>query len=61
MAGTWFENSFRRSLFFSGLPFSDLNPTLARYQNPREADAMTKIQADLDETKIILVGIGWEK
>ena len=24
-------------------------------QNPREADAMTKIQTDLDETKIILV------
>ena len=25
------------------------------FQNPREADAMTKINADLDETKIILV------
>lgn len=25
------------------------------FQNPREADAMTKIQSDLDETKIILV------
>lgn len=24
-------------------------------QNPREADAMTKVQAELDETKIILV------
>ena len=24
-------------------------------QNPKEADAMTKIQTDLDETKIILV------
>ena len=24
-------------------------------QNPREADAMTKIQNDLDETKIVLV------
>lgn len=25
-------------------------------QNPKEADAMTKLQTDLDETKIILVG-----
>lgn len=24
-------------------------------QNPREADAMTKVQAELDETKIVLV------
>ncbi|KAH3705444.1 synaptobrevin homolog YKT6-like [Dreissena polymorpha] len=27
---------------------------LTKYQNPKEADAMTKINADLDETKIIL-------
>ena len=24
-------------------------------QNPRQADAMTKVQAELDETKIVLV------
>lgn len=35
--------------------FPQLNTYLAKYQNPREADAMTKIQDDLDETKIILV------
>lgn len=35
--------------------FPQLNGYLAKYQNPREADAMTKIQEDLDETKIILV------
>lgn len=35
--------------------FPQLNMHLAKYQNPREADAMTKIQEDLDETKIILV------
>jgi synaptobrevin family protein YKT6 len=35
--------------------FPQLNSYLAKYQNPREADAMTKIQEDLDETKIILV------
>ncbi|XP_022901820.2 synaptobrevin homolog YKT6 [Onthophagus taurus] len=34
--------------------FPELNVSLAKYQNPREADAITKIQEDLDETKIIL-------
>ncbi|XP_063241644.1 synaptobrevin homolog YKT6 [Bacillus rossius redtenbacheri] len=34
--------------------FPQLNAYLAKYQNPREADAMTKIQEELDETKIIL-------
>jgi synaptobrevin homolog YKT6 len=29
---------------------------LQKYQNPREADAMMKLQNDLDETKIILHG-----
>jgi len=28
---------------------------LARYQDPKQADALTKIQAELDETKIIMV------
>lgn len=37
--------------------FPQINLLLAKYQNPREADAMTKIQEDLDETKIILVSI----
>ncbi|KXJ28686.1 synaptobrevin homolog YKT6 [Exaiptasia diaphana] len=27
---------------------------LQKYQNPREADAMTKVQAELDETKVVL-------
>lgn len=35
--------------------FNELNAMLAKYQNPKEADAMTKIQQDLDDTKIILV------
>lgn len=34
--------------------FNQLNVYLNKYQNPREADAMTKMQEDLDETKIIL-------
>lgn len=35
--------------------FNELNVMLSKYQNPKEADAMTKIQQDLDDTKIILV------
>lgn len=35
--------------------FPQLNVYLSKYQNPAEADAMTKMQVDLDETKIILV------
>ncbi|XP_033332638.2 YKT6 v-SNARE homolog [Megalopta genalis] len=34
--------------------FSQLNLYLAKYQNPNEADAFTKMQNDLDDTKIIL-------
>lgn len=35
--------------------YSGLEASLAKYQNPREADALTKVQEELDETKIILV------
>lgn len=35
--------------------FPQINTYLAKYQNPKEADPMTKIQEELDETKIILV------
>lgn len=38
----------------NSLQFDELPGYLQKYQNPREADAMTKIQSDLDETKIIL-------
>lgn len=34
--------------------FTLLPAFLSKYQDPREADALTKIQGDLDETKIIL-------
>lgn len=43
----------------ANVSFPQLNVYLAKYQNPREADAMTKIQEDLDETKIILVSSNW--
>uniref|UniRef100_A0A8C6SEE4 YKT6 v-SNARE homolog (S. cerevisiae) n=1 Tax=Neogobius melanostomus TaxID=47308 RepID=A0A8C6SEE4_9GOBI len=34
--------------------YKALDIHLAKYQKPQEADAMTKVQAELDETKIIL-------
>ncbi|XP_038212611.1 synaptobrevin homolog YKT6 [Zerene cesonia] len=36
------------------IDFPVLPQYLVKFQNPREADALTKIQNDLDETKIIL-------
>lgn len=45
------------SLQEKDVAFPQLNQYLAKYQNPREADALTKIQEDLDETKIILVSM----
>lgn len=39
------------------IDFSQINVYLAKYQNPHEADALTKMQNDLDETTIILVSI----
>lgn len=39
----------------STVDFNQVNVYLSKYQNPREADAMTRMQEDLDETKIILV------
>ncbi|XP_073976562.1 YKT6 v-SNARE homolog [Rhodnius prolixus] len=38
----------------ASIDFPALPLYLAKYQNPREADAMTRIQDELDETKIIL-------
>ena len=32
-----------------------LNINVIRFQNPRDADPMTKVQSELDETKVILV------
>ncbi|XP_010222514.1 PREDICTED: synaptobrevin homolog YKT6 [Tinamus guttatus] len=34
--------------------YAALDGYLSTYQNPREADPMTRVQAELDETKIIL-------
>ncbi|KAG7153321.1 synaptobrevin homolog YKT6-like [Homarus americanus] len=38
----------------SAIPYTELPATLARWQNPREADSLTKVQEEVEETKIIL-------
>ncbi len=38
----------------SSANFNVLESYLTKYQNPKQADAMTKMQTDIDETKIIL-------
>lgn len=38
----------------SDMPFPALGDMIVKYQNPREADAIMKIQSDLDETKVVL-------
>ncbi|EGD72484.1 hypothetical protein PTSG_00510 [Salpingoeca rosetta] len=42
---------FQRS---SDTPFPELKDTLARYQDPEQADNIMKVQKELDETKVIL-------
>ncbi|XP_009991179.1 PREDICTED: synaptobrevin homolog YKT6, partial [Tauraco erythrolophus] len=36
------------------ISYGALDGYLSKYQNPRDADPMTRVQAELDETKIIL-------
>ena len=42
-------------ILFSTIQFGELADYLQKYQDPKQADSMTKIQSELDETKIILV------
>lgn len=39
----------------SSIQFPQLQTYLEKFQDPRQADAIMKVQAELDETKIILV------
>ncbi|KIP05733.1 hypothetical protein PHLGIDRAFT_91748 [Phlebiopsis gigantea 11061_1 CR5-6] len=36
------------------IAFGELNTYLAKYQDPRQADAIMRVQQELDETKIVL-------
>ncbi|KAH8096847.1 snare protein YKT6 [Cristinia sonorae] len=37
-----------------GITFSEIEIYLQKYQDPRQADAIMRVQAELDETKIVL-------
>lgn len=39
----------------STINFPEVNTYLQKYQDPRQADAIMKVQQELDETKIVLV------
>ncbi|KAG9038787.1 palmitoyltransferase [Tulasnella sp. JGI-2019a] len=41
----------------STISFPAINSYLSKYQDPKQADNIMKVQAELDETKIILVGL----
>lgn len=49
MSNDQWPNGTEQSINFTQLP-----AYVSRYQDPREADPLTKMQEDLDETKIIL-------
>lgn len=51
---TKYPQSMWETLSEPTVDFAQVNMYLAKYQNPYEADALTKMQNDLDETKIIL-------
>ena len=37
--------------------YDQLPALLLKWQNPRDADAITRVQGEVDDTKIILVGV----
>ena len=39
----------------SAISFPEINSYLQKYQDPRQADAIMRVQQELDETKIVLV------
>lgn len=41
----------------AAISFPEINTYLQKYQDPRQADAIMKVQQELDETKIILVSL----
>jgi hypothetical protein len=53
-----FTAKIPQSLFSnpSAISFPDINNYLQKYQDPRQADAIMRVQQELDETKIVLVG-----
>lgn len=57
-----FAAAFPRDVWLttpSRLDFPQLREMLVKYQNPHEADPIMRVQRELDETKVILVGTLW--
>jgi synaptobrevin family protein YKT6 len=46
------QSSFKNP---SAITFPEINTYIQKYQDPRQADAIMKVQQELDETKIVLV------
>ena len=42
-------------MFCSSIKYEGLESLLEKFQDPKQADAMTRVQTELDETKVILV------
>lgn len=42
----------------SSISFPDINTYIQKYQDPRQADTIMRVQQELDETKIVLVSVG---
>lgn len=41
----------------ASINFAEINTYLQKYQDPRQADAIMRVQQELDETKIVLVRV----
>ena len=54
-----FTTKVPQSLFKNpgSISFPDINVYIQKYQDPRQADTIMRVQQELDETKIILVSI----
>jgi len=46
------QSSFKNP---GSISFPDINAYIQKYQDPRQADTIMRVQQELDETKIILV------
>ena len=53
-----FSDTYPREIWMSAskqLGLTSLPETIQKFQNPHEADAIMRVQKELDETKVILV------
>lgn len=50
----WSNSTSSSSSSSTSIPFPELKDYIAKYQDPKQADSIMKIQKELDETKIVL-------